>query len=97
MTVGAGARGQGHTARGTLVCASALARVLRAQERVIGSLPGSRYVPISSGRKAGIVVLKDTTPDEAEDLLQAAALPVPGGGNPDEEEPEPPAPFEFTE
>ena len=73
------------------------ARVLRAQERVIGSLPGSRYVPISSGRKAGIVVLKDTTPDEAEDLLQAAALPVPGGGNPDEEEPEPPAPFEFTE
>ena len=72
------------------------ARVLRAQEKHIAPLHGSRYVPISAGRRAGIVVLKDTTPDEAEDLLLAAALPVPGGGNPDEEEPEPPAPFEFT-
>ena len=73
------------------------ARVVRTQERVIGSLSDSRYVPISAGRRAGIVVLRDTTPDEAEDLLLAAALPVPGGGDPDEEEPEPPAPFEFVE
>ena len=71
------------------------ARVLRAQERVIGLLPDSRYVPISAGRRAGIVLLKDTTPDEAEDLLEATALAAPAGGNADEEEPEPPAPFEF--
>uniref|UniRef100_A0A7S2JSF5 26S proteasome regulatory subunit RPN2 C-terminal domain-containing protein n=1 Tax=Haptolina brevifila TaxID=156173 RepID=A0A7S2JSF5_9EUKA len=72
-------------------------RVLRAQERVITSLPNSRYVPISSARRAGIVLLKDTTPDEAEDLLEATALAAPPDGeSADEEEPAPPAPFEFT-
>jgi len=71
------------------------ARVLRAQERLITALPGSRYVPISAGRKAGIVLLKDTTPSEAEDLLTATTLQPAGGGAADEEEPEPPAPFEF--
>ena len=70
--------------------------MLRAQEKYIGQLAGARYVPITASRKSGIIVLKDTTPGEAEDLLIAAALPMPGGGNPDEEEPEPPAPFEFT-
>ena len=71
------------------------ARVLRAQERLITALPGSRYVPISAGRKAGIVLLKDTTPTEAEDLLTATTQQPAGGGAADEEEPEPPAPFEF--
>ena len=71
------------------------ARVLRAQERVIGPLPGSRYVPISAGRRAGIIVLKDTTPDEEEVLLVSTALAAASGENPDEEEPAPPAPFEF--
>jgi len=72
------------------------ARVLRAQERVIGPLPGSRYVPISATRRVGIVLLKDTTPDEAEELLEATALSTPADGNADEEEPQPPAPFEFV-
>jgi len=71
------------------------ARVLRAQEKLITALPGSRYVPISQGRKAGIVLLKDTTPDEAEDLLEATTQQAPGGPAADEEEPAPPAPFEF--
>jgi len=72
-------------------------RVLRAQERVIAGLPGSRYVPISASRRVGIVVLKDTTPDEAEDLLEATAPTAPAEGeNADEEEPQPPAPFEFV-
>ena len=72
------------------------ARVLRAQERVIAPLPGSRYVPISDNRRSGIIVLKDTTPDEEEELLRATALHAPSGTDPDLEEPEPPAPFEFT-
>jgi len=71
------------------------ARVVRAQEKLITALPGSRYVPISAGRKAGIVLLKDTTPDEAEDLLEATTLQAAGGPAADEAEPEPPAPFEF--
>jgi 26S proteasome regulatory subunit N2 len=72
------------------------ARVLRAQERVIAPLAGSRYVSIYAGRRSGIIVLKDTTPDEEEDLLTATATAV-AGENADEEEPEPPAPFEFTD
>jgi len=71
------------------------ARVLRTQEKHIALLPSSRYVPVVPGRRAGIIVLKDTTPDEEEDLLQVTAS-VPGGGAADEEEPSPPAPFEFT-
>lgn len=46
------------------------ARVLRTQERHITLLPNSRYVPVAPGRRAGIIVLKDCNPDEAEDLLQ---------------------------
>ena len=72
------------------------ARVLRAQERVVAPLPGSRYVPISDNRRSGIIVLKDTTPDDEEELLRATALHAPSGTDPDLEEPEPPAPFEFT-
>ena len=45
--------------------------------------------------KAFIIVLKDSTPDEEEDLLQLTAFVAPGA-NADEEEPSPPAPFEFT-
>ena len=71
------------------------ARVLRAQERHMSLLPGARYVPVAAGRRAGIIVLKDTAPDEEEDLLQATAQ-APPGANADEEEPSPPAPFEFT-
>jgi len=70
------------------------ARVLRPQERVIAPLPGSRYVPVS-GRRAGIIVLKDTTPDMEEDLLSTTALSARSADQADEEEPEPPAPFEF--
>jgi 26S proteasome regulatory subunit N2 len=71
--------------------------VLRAQERLVGPLPGSRYVPIAPGRRAGIIVLRDTTPDEEEDLLESTALQSAANASAsDEEEPEPPAPFEFT-
>jgi 26S proteasome regulatory subunit N2 len=72
-------------------------RVLRTQERVVVGLPGARYVPISAARRVGIVLLKDTTPDEAEVLLEATAPTAPvEGENEDEEEPQPPAPFEFV-
>lgn len=70
------------------------ARVLRAQEKHISLLPNSRYEPVAQGRRAGIIVLKDTTPEVAEELLQITSSVLPGG-NPDEEEPSPPAPFEF--
>ena len=54
------------------------------------------FAEFSCARKAGIIVLKDTTPGEEEDLLLATATSAAAGDNPDEEEPEPPAPFEFT-
>ncbi|KAL1524590.1 hypothetical protein AB1Y20_019480 [Prymnesium parvum] len=71
------------------------ARVLRTQEKHIALLPNARYVPVAAGRRAGIIVLKDTTPDEEEELLQVTAV-GPAGASADEEEPSPPAPFEFT-
>jgi len=73
------------------------ARVLRTQERHMALLANSRYTPVAAGRRAGIIVLKDSTPDEAEDLLQVTASVAGPGANADEEEPSPPAPFEFTE
>ena len=48
--------------------------MLRAQEKHISLLPHSRYVPVAPGRRAGIIVLKDTTPDEAEELVWSPEL-----------------------
>jgi len=71
-------------------------RVLPAQERFISGLAGSRYVPVMPWRKSGIIVLRDTKPDEPEEWLQLSPTSD-EGAKPGEEEPSPPAPFEFIE
>lgn len=83
------------------------ARVLPQQEALLTLLPNSRYVPIikprpapASGQSAklqrlsGFVMVQDTKPSEAEELLEPAQM---GGSNvpADMEEPAPPAPFDF--
>ena len=73
------------------------ARVLRAQEKHVQQIPGARYVPVTPGRVSGIIVLKDLTPDEEEELLVATASAPPAGADADTEEPGPFTPFEFTE
>lgn len=44
---------------------------------------------------AGIVLLRDTRPDEPEELIAPESLKVLGFGE-EEEEPAPPKPFEFN-
>jgi 26S proteasome regulatory subunit N2 len=73
-------------------------RVLRTQERHCGLLPGSRYEPIAKGRTSGVIMLKDMSPDTAEELLPLpAALAAAAVVVDDEEEPAPPEPFTLPE
>jgi len=68
-------------------------RVTAAQQPLI-SYAKQRYLPVKK-RLWGIVVLKDTTPEFAEDLVVPVVpkIGIPGIGD---DEPEPPEPFEFT-
>ncbi|KAI9916700.1 hypothetical protein PsorP6_016713 [Peronosclerospora sorghi] len=69
------------------------ARVTLAQESVISLDKSQRYVPVMhpAQRLAGVIMLRDTTPDEAEDV-EAVKAPASAGA---ENEAEPPEPFEW--
>lgn len=73
-------------------------RVVREQLPFIRFSTNSRYVPVYSGEgagkahRAGIVVLKDNTPDEPEDVLKVAVPPTGDEAN----EAKAPEPFEWT-
>jgi 26S proteasome regulatory subunit N2 len=85
-------------------------RVVPAQEPYVQFPAKSRYQPIRKGRAAGILVLKDTTPGDPEELVNgqgpapggAQAAPVPAAdapaqaAQPEEDEPPPPEPFEYV-
>jgi len=72
------------------------ARVTRAQLSKITFDVDPRYVPITEGVH-GIVLLKDKTPGEMEEIIPEALPTSAGAGVLDDEanEPEPPEPFEF--
>ncbi|CAI5744626.1 unnamed protein product [Peronospora destructor] len=69
------------------------ARVTLAQESVISLDNTQRYVPVMYPvqRLAGVIMLRDTTPDETEDV-EAVQAPAAAGA---ENEAEPPEPFEW--
>ncbi|KAI9983838.1 hypothetical protein PInf_007915 [Phytophthora infestans] len=69
------------------------ARVTLAQESVISLDTAQRYVPVMhpAQRLAGVIMLRDTTPDETEDV-EAIKAPAAAGA---ENEAEPPEPFEW--
>ncbi|KAL4147647.1 hypothetical protein PRNP1_011401 [Phytophthora ramorum] len=69
------------------------ARVTLAQESVISLDTAQRYVPVMhpTQRLAGVIMLRDTTPDEAEDV-EAVKAPAAAGA---ENEADPPEPFEW--
>jgi len=71
------------------------ARVMRSQLRVLALPEGSRYSPLKEVSGGGIIMLRDATPNETEEIIE----PIAAGGPKmeDEEEPEPPEPFEWTE
>jgi len=72
------------------------ARVTRAQLSKITFDVDPRYVPITEGIH-GIVMLKDKTPGEKEEIIPEALPTSAGAGVLEDEanEPEPPEPFEF--
>lgn len=68
------------------------ARVTLAQEAFVTFDAKQRYVPIMPAqRSAGVIILRDTTPDEKEDV-DAVKAPAAAGA---ENEAEPPEPFEW--
>lgn len=69
------------------------ARVTLAQESVISLDTAQRYVPVMhpAQRLAGVIMLLDTTPDEAEDVEVIKAPAAAGAEN----EADPPEPFEW--
>lgn len=72
-------------------------RAIPPQLKVITMPDSSRYVPLKPLLFGGIIMLKDKSPDQPEEILE----PVTAGGPKKEEEegdePEPPEPFEFLE
>ncbi|KAJ2724496.1 proteasome regulatory particle base subunit [Coemansia sp. Benny D115] len=74
-----------------------LTRVLPYQEKYIKWPAGSRYVPIKSSKVSGVILVKDTTPEQPENII-LGKLP----SDPEEEEEaeagaalQPPEPFEY--
>ncbi|VEN43763.1 unnamed protein product [Callosobruchus maculatus] len=70
------------------------ARVLRQQLKVLTLNEGSQYVPMKDVSIGGLIMVKNTKPDE-EELVEPVAAFGPKGE--DEKEPEPPEPFEWLE
>lgn len=80
-------------------------RVLMAQEKYIRIMnPNTRYVPVKKGAATGILLLKDTTPDEPQQLVSSGSPNAPPGALPGNrsaqqaaaaEEPHPPEAFDY--
>jgi len=68
--------------------------VTAAQQKFITWEPNQRYIPIKK-QLAGIVMLRDSRPDDPEKIVitKAPTVGIPGIS---EDEPEPPEPFTFT-
>merc|ERR1712179_352371 len=71
------------------------ARVMKPQLKVISMSEGSRYQPVKDLVSGGILLMKDTKPDDSEELVQpVTAL---GPKTEEENEPEPPEPFRYVD
>jgi len=70
------------------------ARVTRSQLKHITFDVDSRYIPVTESVH-GIVLLKDTKPGEAEDIIKGG-VPTLGSQEEEGDEPEPPEAFEFV-
>eukprot|EP00300_Choanocystis_sp_HF-7_P003758 c12866_g1_i1.p1 GENE.c12866_g1_i1~~c12866_g1_i1.p1 ORF type:complete len:1032 (+),score=269.35 c12866_g1_i1:412-3096(+) len=73
------------------------ARVTTAQQQHIEFILEQRYQPVTTAHKNGIIVVRDTRPETAPDLVSSSIQPtlaVPATED-SEVEPEPPAPFQW--
>ncbi|CAL1544748.1 unnamed protein product [Lymnaea stagnalis] len=71
------------------------ARTMKAQLKVL-TLETSRYTPVKDLSHGGIIMLKNSKPEEQEDIVETVQAGGPKAEE-EEEEPEPPEPFEWTE
>ncbi|KAJ1937369.1 proteasome regulatory particle base subunit, partial [Linderina pennispora] len=76
-----------------------LTRVLPYQESLVKWPANARYVPVKQGRMSGILVLRDTTPDEPENLIDSVISAGPDDEFMDADDGantvQPPEPFEY--
>ncbi|BFY99327.1 hypothetical protein BsWGS_02367 [Bradybaena similaris] len=71
------------------------ARTMKAQLKVL-SLETSRYTPVKDLSHGGIIMLKNSKPEEKEDIVETVQAGGPKAED-EEEEPDAPEPFEWTE
>uniref|UniRef100_A0A2P2I0U6 26S proteasome non-ATPase regulatory subunit 1 n=1 Tax=Hirondellea gigas TaxID=1518452 RepID=A0A2P2I0U6_9CRUS len=71
------------------------ARVMKQQLRVIRMPESARYMPVKDLTIGGIILMRDSTPDTSQELVQP--VPAMGPKTEEENEPEPPEPFEYVE
>ncbi|KAF2361483.1 Proteasome/cyclosome repeat [Trinorchestia longiramus] len=71
------------------------ARVMKQQLRVVRMPDNARYVPVKEVSIGGIILMRDSTPDTNQELVQP--VPAMGPKTEEENEPEPPEPFEYVE
>lgn len=71
------------------------ARVMKQQLRVMRMPEGARYVPAKDLSTGGIILMRDSTPDTNQELVQPVAAM--GPKTEEENEPEPPEPFEYVD
>ena len=73
------------------------ARVLRHQLRVVQPADGGRYQTVKDLRAGGILMVRDTTPGDADQPLVDWVVAHGPQKEPEEAEPEPPEPFDYEE
>ena len=71
-------------------------RITRQQKPTVLFVNKQRYHPVyeNDNHKSGIVVLRDNSPDESEDVVKVSVPPI--GGDDDGDEPPPPEPFDWS-
>jgi len=71
-----------------------MARVIPAQVKYISWKQSSRYQPVKKGRVSGIIMISDSKPGEAEEIIPFSTPSAPSTST-QEAEPSPPEPFEY--
>jgi len=72
-------------------------RAIPPQLKVVTMPDASRYVPLKPLLFGGIIMLKDKSPDQPEEVLEPVTAGGPKKDDDEGDEPEPPEPFEFLE
>ncbi|KAJ2609706.1 proteasome regulatory particle base subunit [Coemansia sp. RSA 1365] len=88
---------KGRKAASDTFTVSNITRLLPFQEKHMKWPVGARYVPVKQGRISGVLVVKDTAPEEPEDLIESTLPddPIEDEDDSDDAAIQPPEPFEY--